>query len=372
MAYDYGLGDRIAAKGVPVEYQPGWEARSAGSFDSDGAVFHHTAGSPNGRAPSLGIVTYGRSDLPGPLAQVLQTREADGWDHAIVVAAGRANHAGSGGWNGLTGNSKVHGLEVEHTGTSGVAQNRLEVGARIVAAMLEAPGSTANAAYACQHFEWTSRKIDFFNLAPWFTTASFRARVGYWIGRTASPGGKDDKMYAFVRGDGDPTNAIYLTDTLTKRHMRDDNERNGFLYVLRASGAILYKNGETDVWSQAHLDNIPDLTKNETADTFTWWAESPDESPAHKIVQEASRELPHRIVRDDWQTVPPDLVKIYLTDFGSYMTEIPHQGVVDHLVINLLSAAKRPNREEVPESTIRALLRELESVSDSEAANPPG
>jgi hypothetical protein len=181
---DLGLPQRIAAKGVPVEFVPGWETRSAGSYNPRGALFHHTAGSASGRAPSLGIVTYGRSDLPGPLAQGLQTRESDGWDHFIAVAAGRANHAGSGGWNGLTGNSTVAGLEVEHVGTGPVASDRLEVGARIVAAMLEAPGSTGNAAYACQHFEWTSRKIDFYNLAPHFNTASFRQRVAFWIGRT--------------------------------------------------------------------------------------------------------------------------------------------------------------------------------------------
>jgi hypothetical protein len=190
MGLDLTLGDRIAAKGVPVEYQPGWQNRSAGSFDSDGALLHHTAGSPNGRAPSLSICTYGRSDLPGPLCQALQTREADGWDHAIVIAAGRANHAGSGGWNGLTGNSRVHGLEVEHTGLGAVAYNRLEVSARIIAAMLEAPGSTGNAAYACQHKEWApTRKIDFYNLAPHFNNDTFRQRVAYWIGRTIHGGG---------------------------------------------------------------------------------------------------------------------------------------------------------------------------------------
>jgi hypothetical protein len=36
----------------------------------------------------------------------------------------------------------------------------------------------------CQHFEWTSRKIDFYDLAP-DTPASIRQRVAYWIGRTS-------------------------------------------------------------------------------------------------------------------------------------------------------------------------------------------
>lgn len=183
---DLELPQRIAAKGVPAEEYPGWRTRSAGSYTPRGHLTHHTAGGPNGRAPSLGTVANGRPGLPGPLAQTLQTREADGWDHAIVVAAGRANHAGLGGWNGLTGNAQVSGNEVEHTGYGRVNPDRLEVAARIAAANLEAPGSTWNADFSCQHFEWApTRKVDFRELYP-FTTSTFRARVGYWIGRTIS------------------------------------------------------------------------------------------------------------------------------------------------------------------------------------------
>jgi len=66
---------------------------------------------------------------------------------------------------------------------------------------------------------------------------------------------KDDKMYAFVKSpDGSP---VYLTDLVTKRHMRDLNEYNGYLYVLRSSGAALFKNGEIDTWPQSYIDNIP-------------------------------------------------------------------------------------------------------------------
>lgn len=184
---DTGLAARIAAKGVTVVELAGWQLRTRPpTYEPEGAVNHHTAGSRNGTTPSLATVLYGRSDVPGPLAQVLQSREADpSKDKAYVVAAGTANHAGRGGWRGLSGNSSVGGLEVEHPGIGRVPVARLEISARIIAALLEAPGSTRSPAYACQHFEWTSRKIDFHDLAPW-NADSFRQRVGYWIGRTIS------------------------------------------------------------------------------------------------------------------------------------------------------------------------------------------
>lgn len=206
---DTGLRDRIAAKGVPVEETAGWPTRGRdyATYRPRVALLHHTAGSTRGRTPSLATVLYGRPRLPGPLCHVLQSREPGGGpDKAYLVAAGVANHAGSGDWKGYSGNASAAGLEVEHHGTGPVPQHRLETAARIVAAMLEAPGSTRDAAYACQHFEWTSRKIDFHDLAPW-TPDSFRARVAYWIGRTdTSPGGflmalsdkQQDELYGWV------------------------------------------------------------------------------------------------------------------------------------------------------------------------------
>lgn len=179
---DTGLADRIRRKGVEAVEVAGWQTRSAGSFEPYGSVNHHTAGSASGTVPSLNTCIYGRPDLPGPLCNILQSRESDGWDKAYIIAAGRANHAGSGGWRGLSGNGSVGGLEVEHVGTASVSVSRLEVSARIQAALLEAPGSSRDAANCCQHFEWTPRKIDFNSLYPW-APATFRDRVGYWIGR---------------------------------------------------------------------------------------------------------------------------------------------------------------------------------------------
>ena len=181
---DVGLAERIRRKGVEAVEIAGWTTRSAGSYAPLGSVNHHTAGGANGTVPSLATCIYGRSDLDGPLCNVLQSRETNGTDKAYVIAAGRANHAGQGGWRGLSGNGSVGGLEVEHVGTGPVDALRLEVSARIQAALLEAPGSSRSAANCCQHSEWTPRKVDFFDLRPW-TVATFRQRVAYWIGRSA-------------------------------------------------------------------------------------------------------------------------------------------------------------------------------------------
>src|SRR5688500_6178819 len=77
-------------------------------------ILHHTAGSATGNAPSLRVCIEGRSDLPGPLCHVLIGR--DGTCH--VIASGRAHHAGTGSWLGVTGNSNAIGIEVENVGTN--------------------------------------------------------------------------------------------------------------------------------------------------------------------------------------------------------------------------------------------------------------
>lgn len=212
--FDTGLADRIRAKGVPVVEVAGWRTRGSSSYDPWGAIDHHTAGGASGTIPSLNVLINGRSDLPGPLCQVGQSREAgEGNDKAYVIAAGRANHGGTGSWRGLSGNSRFAGLEMEHTGTSKPPAHRLETAARITAAMLEAPGASRDSAWSCQHSEYApGRKID---IATGFETRAsrdeFRNKVAYWIGRTAGPtppSPKDDDMPWLLRNNSN--GAIYL------------------------------------------------------------------------------------------------------------------------------------------------------------------
>lgn len=155
MGRDTNLANRLRAAGLRVVECSGWTTRGSSDFNPRGSVNHHTAGPASGATPSLNTCINGRPDLAGPLCNVMQSREPDGNDIAYVVAAGRANHAGEGGWRGLSGNSSVWGLEIEHTGTSPLSQGRQQIAAAIHAAMYG-----GNVDYVCQHYEWTTRKID--------------------------------------------------------------------------------------------------------------------------------------------------------------------------------------------------------------------
>src|SRR4051794_26135385 len=97
------LAEVLEDAGVKVAEQPGWRTRGHGDMvNVRGVMCHHTAGSTKGNMPSLGVITNGRSDLPGPLAQLGLGRDGTFY----VVAAGRANHAGRGNWQAIiTGNS---------------------------------------------------------------------------------------------------------------------------------------------------------------------------------------------------------------------------------------------------------------------------
>ena len=114
MPYMLGVPAAIAGQSVPVEVVPGWETRGNASFNPAAVVCHWTAGPITGDRPSLKICVEGRPGLPGPLSQVFLTRGGV----AVVVAAGRANHAGVGGWRGVVGNSAAFGIEAESAARS--------------------------------------------------------------------------------------------------------------------------------------------------------------------------------------------------------------------------------------------------------------
>lgn len=170
---DTGIADRLRAAALPVVEIDGWQTRSAGSFDPRGSVDHHTAGPPTGNAPSLNTCIHGRPDLPGPLCNVLMGRD----NTCYVIAAGRANHAGSGGWHGLAGNSSVYGLERENVGTAAEPwrPDQTDAAARCHAALIR---GRAAAGAVCRHAEWApSRKVDTHSL----TGADLRARVDHYL-----------------------------------------------------------------------------------------------------------------------------------------------------------------------------------------------
>jgi hypothetical protein len=104
--------------------------------------------------PSLGICVKGRSDLAGPLCNTFLGRDRK-W---YVVASGRANHAGTGSWRSVTGNSLFHGTEVEHDGVSVLPDDMVELLTIGVAAISAGRYSEE---MVCQHWEYSSvGKID--------------------------------------------------------------------------------------------------------------------------------------------------------------------------------------------------------------------
>jgi hypothetical protein len=157
---DTGIADRLRQAGLIVEEQPGWQTRGkSDGFTPRGVMWHHTAAPLGKDAPSLNIVTNGRSDLPGPLCHVLITRS----NICIVIAAGKANHAGTGSWLGVAdrGNSTMFGIEVENTGYAASEPwrtDQLFVIAKATAALIGNDISTIPK--CCMHKEYTRRKID--------------------------------------------------------------------------------------------------------------------------------------------------------------------------------------------------------------------
>lgn len=152
------LADRCRDFGLNVVEIDGWQARGSATFSPKGVVAHHTADGP-GEIGSLRVLVHGRSDLPGPLCNVGLGRSGT----VYVIASGRANHAGSGGWKGLSGNSSVLGIEAENRGTAADPWPGAQLLAyhRLCAALITGPGVGGDVARVCGHKEWApSRKVD--------------------------------------------------------------------------------------------------------------------------------------------------------------------------------------------------------------------
>lgn len=113
------LANRLRNAGLRVAEVDGWRrAGRPGAFDPQGVLIHHTAGARatrNNPHPSLQTVINGRSDLAGPLCQVLVDYTGVCW----VVAAGRSNNAGAADASGPLpatddGNALYVGIEIDY------------------------------------------------------------------------------------------------------------------------------------------------------------------------------------------------------------------------------------------------------------------
>lgn len=194
--------------GLKVAEQPGWRTRGRGDVGpTKGVICHHTAGAKTGNMPSLGVVTNGRPDLPGPLAQLCLGRDGT----YFVVAAGRCNHAGVGNWQGFTaGNTNFIGIEAENTGQATDPWPAVQMDAyrRGVAAILKK--IRANAIMCCGHKEYAlpiGRKND-----PTFDMNDFRLQVSMIMAGIAP----DSPMIPATDGADHPTLRRGATGDLVK------------------------------------------------------------------------------------------------------------------------------------------------------------
>lgn len=163
------LADAARSAGLPVVELPGWRAAGHGPMNWPATiVLHHTAGPPAGDTPSLNVVTRGRPDLPGPLANLYLSRSGT----VSVVAAGMAYHAGPVLLTSY-GNAYSIGIEAEATGIDPWPETQLDAYARLVAALVRhyklPPARVLGHKEICSP---PGRKID-----PNFDMSSFRARV---------------------------------------------------------------------------------------------------------------------------------------------------------------------------------------------------
>ncbi|MFC4373383.1 N-acetylmuramoyl-L-alanine amidase [Nocardia halotolerans] len=184
MADPLWLADVLRAEGLKVIEHDGWKNRGHGDFlDIRGVLCHHTAG---GGVNDWRVVQDGRSDLPGPLAQLVLERDGT----FRVIAAGVCWHAGRGSWPGWpTNNANYHVIGIEAV-NDGRGQEwpavQLDAYKRGSAAILRKAGRGANDCVG--HKEYSSEgKIDPFPI----DMVAFRRDVQALITNSTASGGAD-------------------------------------------------------------------------------------------------------------------------------------------------------------------------------------
>lgn len=169
------MADLLAVLGhlAPVDHRV---PPAPGDFRPIGVVLHHTASRiSQDPLPSLRVCQHGRSDLPGPLCNVLIGRDAT----VAVVTDGRANDTGGGDpcvyaalvagnplptpddrhGHRMNGNPFFYDIEVENDGVGEPwAARVLDTTAQVAAAICRHHGWGVDRVVT--HRRWTRRKVD--------------------------------------------------------------------------------------------------------------------------------------------------------------------------------------------------------------------
>lgn len=180
--------------GLKVAEVDGWPNRGLGDVgEIKGVMCHHTVGPKTGNMPTLNTLVRGifKKDgtpkLRGPLAQLGLGRDGT----FFVIAAGKAQHAGPGTWQGLTGgNTNFIGIEAENTGINNPSDPKhdfpwpavqMDAYRRGVAAILKKIGQSE--IMCCGHKEY--RLPLGFKVDPTFDMDQFRTDVAAILSGTA-------------------------------------------------------------------------------------------------------------------------------------------------------------------------------------------
>ena len=152
------LANTLRDAGLTVEEAPRWTVRGGSTFTPKGVMVHHTATGTNWSKERLTrLLVEGRPDLKGPLCHLQLERDGT----FVVIAAGRANHAGQGQWGNITaGNTNFIGIECANDGVGEPwPQRQIEALGVGTAALLRVMQSSP--AMVVGHKEWAPRrKVD--------------------------------------------------------------------------------------------------------------------------------------------------------------------------------------------------------------------
>ena len=234
----YALASRleraVKAAGVKYKQASGWRSRGRGAMGSIASIMcHHTAGPASGNTPSLNVVTHGRPGLSGPLAQLFLARDGT----VILVAAGRANHAGRVSSNRYS-NSHSIGIEAEATGVSSWPAAQVDAYAKLCKALIDEFNLPVSRVIG--HKEAAvprGRKID-----PNFNMNGFRKKVGGAKGGVSQEGG-GGSTYKTVN----KTAPLGLYDKDAKHHTRiRDWQRDALGYTGKNADGFFGPGTERD------------------------------------------------------------------------------------------------------------------------------
>jgi len=150
------LPDVLRAAGLNVVENPAWQVRGKDGMRPTVVIGHHTAThwtTPDSNVAKL--LAQGRPDLAGPLCHLGLNRDGT----FIVIAAGKANHAGAGKWMDANESVETIGIEAYNYGNGAPFPTRepwpqvqLDAYDRGVAALLRHLGRDQR--HFCGHREW--------------------------------------------------------------------------------------------------------------------------------------------------------------------------------------------------------------------------